>query len=233
MPEWHLAPSCQASSAGPRAPRLVHRAVESIRRRAETVSALRVSGAPRYHYKWGRIPNPMPFRSRTATYPANTVGRTPRSAADAPVGLAPAGDGWSHWATSGSRGTRADLGVRPTQPTAVTELASFRISRRPAISDPASRAKHPAASGLPVHGARPDWLRSAPSLTGRARNRPPLPPRPGPALQPVELSNTHVEFYISACNTLIRCQIIAILNIVPLIISTCRFVVKNNTPLPA
>jgi hypothetical protein len=177
----------------------------------------------------------MPFRSRTATYPANTVGRTLRSAADAPVGLAPAGDGWSHWATSGSRGARADLGVRPTSysATPILRMASFRISRRPAISGPASRAKHPAGSGLPVHGARPDWLRSAPSPTGRARNCPPWPPRPGPALQPVGIHNTHVGFYISGCNTLIPCRIIAILHIIPSRISTCHLVVKNRTALPA
>jgi hypothetical protein len=52
------------------------------------------------------------------------VGRTPWSAADALVGLPTAGCGWCHWAKSGSRGTRADQGVRPTS------HAGFPVLRR-------------------------------------------------------------------------------------------------------
>jgi hypothetical protein len=37
----------------------------------------------------------------------------PWSAADALVGLPTGGNGWSHWAKSGSRGTRADQGSAP------------------------------------------------------------------------------------------------------------------------
>ena len=42
------------------------------------------------------------------------VGRTPWSAADAPVGLVVVPISLIHPRESGSRGTRADLGVRPT-----------------------------------------------------------------------------------------------------------------------
>jgi hypothetical protein len=41
-------------------------------------------------------------------------GADPWSAADALVGLRGPGNGWFHWAEGGSRGTRADQGVRPT-----------------------------------------------------------------------------------------------------------------------
>jgi hypothetical protein len=52
--------------------------------------------------------------TNTAGHCELVVGRTPWSAADALVGLPTAGYGWSHWASGGSRGTRADQGVRPT-----------------------------------------------------------------------------------------------------------------------
>src|SRR5271156_3083687 len=42
------------------------------------------------------------------------VGRTPWSAADAPVGFSEIAGGRFGWAKSRSRGTRADQGVRPT-----------------------------------------------------------------------------------------------------------------------
>jgi hypothetical protein len=47
--------------------------------------------------------------------PTVLVGRTPWSAADAPVGLADMGPDVRPMAKSGSRGTRADQGVRPTR----------------------------------------------------------------------------------------------------------------------
>ena len=66
----------------------------------------------------------MPFSSLTTGYSAVIVGRTPRSAADALVGLPTAGYGWCDWAKSGSRGTRADQGGRPTS------YAGFSVLRK-------------------------------------------------------------------------------------------------------
>jgi hypothetical protein len=59
------------------------------------------------------------------------------------------------------------------------------------IPAPTSRATHPAETGVPVHGARPDWLRSAnsnprqlPGPTGGPRTGPGRPARPRGPPQP-------------------------------------------------
>ena len=208
----------------------------------------------------GSIPNPMPLSSSTAGHSAPIVGRTPWSAADAPVRIPPAGDGCSPWAKS-VRSGRADQGVRPTRPTAVTEWLRFAHSffRH---SCPPSRAAGAVGPGpwpsapelasfrIFVHQALP------PTVTGRARNRRPRPLAPDPrppklasfrklqlvASSPpqsgnrrlaVGIHNATVAFHIIASKGLIPFHIIAILHTLTLIIPTCRLAVKNDTSLPA
>jgi hypothetical protein len=52
-------------------------------------------------------------------------------------------------------------------------------------------------------------------------------------LQVVDIRNTAVWFYIIAGKTMILFNIMAFLNTELLFIATSRFVVKNNTRLPA
>ena len=80
------------------------------------------------------------------------MGRTPWSAADALVGLLSMHEPDFVVERSGSRGTRADQGVRPSAPPLITEIAAPRSSL--------SALRDAIQTSLSPYGPR--WLRSEP-----------------------------------------------------------------------
>jgi hypothetical protein len=141
--------------------------------------------SPALSFKWDWIPNPMPLSSRTTSHSALTVGRTPWSEADAPFGPLPVVYRCSPLASSRFRGTRADQGVRPASYAGTPILRIGFVSHFSSADD--------FCPGLTGHapgrdrGARPPRRTGLgsfrtlidqpfpPTVTGRARNRPPRP----------------------------------------------------------